>query len=84
MNDQGNRNAGVEHPRHSRLWGNREKAAAAIDKSVSMSCADRVVDERVGPVQTVPVVGLGDVSSPHDKNKANLRGCVEGVLGRSP
>jgi hypothetical protein len=65
---------GIEHARHSRRWSNREKAAAAIVKSVSISCADRVVDERARAIQTVLIARFRNVHSPHDKNK--VRTCM--------
>lgn len=71
--DQGNGNTSVEHTSHSLRRGNREKPAAARMKSVSVSCACRVIDERAGPVPTILVARFSDIRSLHDENKVRTR-----------
>lgn len=73
VNDQGNRNTGVEHTSHTRRRSNREKPAETRVKSVSMRCASWVIDERAGSIPTILVARFSDVGPPHDENKVRTR-----------
>lgn len=82
VNNKGNGNTGVKQKSNVSRWSNRKKAAATLMKSVSMSCAGRVIDKRAWPIQTILVPRLSDVHSSDDKDKVRTRVAVSRDFSR--